>query len=191
LWLGFSRKGNRAGIEIVRIHAQNEHETVAAGITEMDDKDEIEKFTRELQEQILEQMRRTYGPAVIDHWQNPRNHKIIENPDGRAQLQGTCGDTMEMFLKVEDETITECVFQTDGCGTTIVCGSVATELAVGKPLIAALGAVSAAEILKVLGGLPESDVHCAQLAAETLRRALADYLHQRNTPWKKNLGKPE
>jgi nitrogen fixation NifU-like protein len=157
----------------------------------MDDKDEIEKFTRELQEQMMEQIRRTYGPAVIDHWQNPRNHKTIENPDGRAQLQGTCGDTMEMFLKVKDETIIECAFQTDGCGTTIVCGSVATELAAGKTLVEALGAVSAAGILKVLGGLPESDVHCAQLAAETLRRALADYLHQKSTPWKKIYRKTE
>ena len=157
----------------------------------MNDKDEIEKFTRELQEQIMEQIRQTYGPAVIDHWQNPRNLKIIENPDGRAELQGTCGDTMEMFLKMEDETVVECAFQTDGCGTTVVCGSVATELAMGKTLIEALAVVNAAEILKVLGGLPESDVHCAQLAAETLRRALADYLRQRRTPWKKPYRKTE
>jgi nitrogen fixation NifU-like protein len=157
----------------------------------MSEDDEIEKFTRELQDQIMANVRRTYGPVVVDHWQSPRNHKIIENPDGRAQLQGTCGDTMEMFLKVKDETITECAFQTDGCGTTIVCGSVATELAAGKTLIEALGAVSTAAILKVLGGLPESDVHCAQLAAETLRRALADYLHQKSTPWKKTYRKTE
>jgi nitrogen fixation NifU-like protein len=157
----------------------------------MDDKDEIEKFTQELQAQIMEQIRQTYGPAVIDHWQNPRNLNIIKNPDGRAQLQGTCGDTMEMYLKMKDETIVECAFKTDGCGTTIVCGSVATELAVGKTLIEALAAVNAAEILKVLGRLPESDHHCAQLAAETLRRALADYLHKKRTPWKKPYRKEE
>jgi nitrogen fixation NifU-like protein len=92
---------------------------------------------------------------------------------------------MEMFVKVKDDMVTECGFQTDGCGTTVVCGSVATELAVGKSLIEALGVVSAAEILRILGGLPESDVHCAQLAAETLRRALADYLSQKGAPWKK------
>lgn len=154
-------------------------------MTDRDDKDEIEKFSRQLQEQIMDEIRRTYGPAVIDHWQNPRNYRALENPDGRAQATGICGDTMEMFLKVMDETITECAFQTDGCGTTVVCGSVATELAIGKSLIEALGAVSAAEILRVLGGLPESDVHCAQLAAETLRRTLADYLREKNAPWKK------
>ncbi|HUU38802.1 MAG TPA: iron-sulfur cluster assembly scaffold protein [Candidatus Desulfaltia sp.] len=155
----------------------------------MSEDDEIEKFTRELQDQIMADIRRTYSPAVVERWQNPQNLRTLENPDGRARVQGVCGDTMEMSVRVKDETITECAFQTDGCGTTIVCGSVATELAVGKPLIEALGAVSAAEILKVLGGLPESDVHCAQLAAETLRRALADYLHQKNSPWKKNYRK--
>jgi nitrogen fixation NifU-like protein len=151
--------------------------------------DDVAKFTRELQEQIMAELRRTYSSVVIDHLKNPRNFCKLEAADGYAKNTGSCGDTMEMFLRIKDDTITECTFQTDGCGTTIVCGSVATELAVGKPLIEALGAVSAAEILKVLGGLPESSVHCAQLAAETLRRAMADYLYLKNEPWKKNYRK--
>ena len=146
--------------------------------------DDVANFTRELQEQIMAELRRTYSPAVIDHWQNPRNFRKLEAADGYAKNTGSCGDTMEMFLRVKDETVTECTFQTDGCGTTAVCGSVATELAAGKTFLEALGAVSAAEILRVLGGLPESSVHCAQLAAETLRRALADYLYRKNEPWK-------
>jgi nitrogen fixation NifU-like protein len=146
--------------------------------------DDVAKFRRELQEQIMAELRRTYSPVVIDHWQNPRNFKTLEDPDGQARVQGICGDTMEMFLRVKDDTVAECSFQTDGCGTTIVCGSVATELAAGKTFLEALGAVSAAEILRVLGGLPESSVHCAQLAAETLRRAMADYLYRKNEPWK-------
>jgi nitrogen fixation NifU-like protein len=151
--------------------------------------EDVAKFTRELEEQIMAELRRTYCPAVLDHWQNPRNFRTLEDPDGQARVQGICGDTMDMFLRVKDDTIAECSFQTDGCGTTVVCGSVATELAVGKPLIEALGAVGAAEILKVLEGLPESDVHCAQLAAETLRRAMADYLYRKNEPWNKNCRK--
>jgi nitrogen fixation NifU-like protein len=151
--------------------------------------DEAEKLVQELQEQIMRQVRQTYSPAVIDHWQNPRNFGALENPDGYAKVTGICGDTMEMFMKVKDGTISECAFQTDGCGTTIVCGSMATELAAGKSLLEALGAVSAAEILKVLGGLPEDSVHCAQLAAETLRRALADYLYRKDDPWKKKYRK--
>ena len=146
--------------------------------------DDIANLTRELQERIMADLRRTYSPAVIDHWQNPRNFRKLEAADGYAKNTGSCGDTMEMFLKVKDETVAECSFQTDGCGTTVVCGSVATELAAGKTFLEALGSVSAAGILRALGGLPDSSVHCAQLAAETLRQALADYLCKRNEPWK-------
>lgn len=153
------------------------------------DDENVEKFARELQAQIMEQIRKQYSETVIDHWQNPRNFRKIENPDGYAKVTGPCGDTMEMFLKMKDEKIIECTFQTDGCGTTIVCGSVATELAINKSFTEALGSVSAAEILRILGGLPESNVHCAQLAAETLRRALADCLCHKSAPWKKNYRK--
>jgi len=148
--------------------------------------EDIEKFARELQEQILEQIRKQYSETVIDHWQNPRNLRKIENPDGYAKVKGSCGDTMEMYIKMKDEKISECGFQTDGCGMTTACASLATELALNKNFTQALALVSADEILKQFGGLPEADVHCAQLAAETLRRALADYLHQKKAPWKKH-----
>jgi len=153
-------------------------------------KDDIEKIARELKEKIMDEVRKNYSDTVIDHWQNPRNFRRMEKADGYANNTGSCGDTMEMFLRVKDDKIIECMFQTDGCGTTIVCGSVATELAADKPFLEALGAVSAAEILRVLGGLPEASVHCAQLAAETLRRALADYLYHKNTPRKNEYRKP-
>jgi len=154
-----------------------------------EEKEDLEEFTRKLQEEILEQIKKRYSPAVIDHWQNPRHLGRIESPDGYAQVKGTCGDTMEIFLRVKDDVITECTFQTDGCGTTIACGSIATELALHKSFSEALAHAGAQEILKRLGGLPESDVHCAQLAAETLRRALADYLYQKSHPWKKHYRK--
>jgi len=143
-----------------------------------DDKD-LERFARELQEQIMEKIKIQYSQVVIDHWQNPRNFRKIENPDGCAKVKGPCGDTMEVYIKINEETISECTFQTDGCGTTIACGSIATELTEGKSFTQALASVGSSEILKKLGGLPEADVHCALLAAETLRRALADYLYQK------------
>lgn len=136
-------------------------------------------------ERIMEELRRLYSPEVIDHWRNPRNFRRMEDADGYAGNKGTCGDTMEMLLRVRDGRIVDCAFQTDGCVTTIACGSVAAELAAGKEFVEALGGVSAAEILKVLGGLPEDSVHCARLAADTLRRAMADYLASRNAPWKR------
>ncbi len=148
--------------------------------------EDMDKFAQELQEQIMEQIRKRYSETVINHWQNPRNFKKIKSPDGYASVKGSCGDTMEMFIKMDREKISECGFQTDGCGTTIVCGSVVTELALNKSFTEALARVSADEILKILGGLPPADIHCAELAAETLRRALADYLYQKQSPWKKH-----
>jgi nitrogen fixation NifU-like protein len=143
-----------------------------------DDKD-VEKLARELQKKFMEQIRKRYSQIVIDHWQKPRNFRKIENPDGYAKVKGPCGDTMEMFIKTKEETIIECAFQTDGCGTSIACGSITTELPMDKSLTQALADVSSGEILEKLGGLPEEDVHCAHLAAETLRRALTDCLNQK------------
>lgn len=152
----------------------------------MNKDDDLEKYARELQEQIMEQIRKRYTETVIDHWQHPRNFQKMDKPDAYAQDKGSCGDTMEMFLRMKDDRIVQCTFQTDGCGSSIVCGSMATMLAQNKTFTQALGAVTADEILKRLGGLPEEDVHCALLAAETLRRALADYLYQKRAPWKKH-----
>lgn len=146
---------------------------------------ELEIFAREIQAQILKRIRKQYSEVVIDHWQHPRNFRKIEHPDGYAKVTGSCGDTMEMFIKTRNNQISECGFQTDGCGSSIVCGSVATELVQNRPLNQALGMVSDDKILKILGGLPESDIHCAQLAAETMRRALTDCLSQKKSPWKK------
>lgn len=148
--------------------------------------EELDKYARELQEQLMEQIRKKYSDVVIDRWQNPRNFEKIDNPDGYASVKGSCGDTMEMSLKMSKDKISECGFQTDGCGTTIACGSIATELALKKTLTQALATVSADEILKKLGGLPESDIHCAELAAEALRRALADHLYQKKAPRNKH-----
>ncbi len=155
----------------------------------MSQENDLAKFAKELQEQILEQIKKRYSQIVIDHWQSPRNFAKIDHPDGYAQAKGSCGDTMEMYLKMKDDVIKECTFQTDGCGTTIACGSITTELAKNMTLTQALGCVSANEIIKRLGGLPEEDVHCAQLASETFRRALADYLYQKHSPWKKHYRK--
>ena len=150
---------------------------------------EIEKFAQKLQEIIMEQARNAYSDIVIDHWQNPRNFKETTEPDGYAKVKGTCGDTMEMFVKIKNKKIVACSFLTDGCGATIACGSIATELALKKTFIEALALVSGETILKKLEGLPEGNVHCAFLAAETLRKALADSFHHEKYPWKKRYRK--
>jgi len=150
---------------------------------------ELEEFARKLQEQIMEQLKQQYSETVIQHWQNPKNFQRIEHPDGYGKVTGSCGDTMEMFVRFKEDRISHCSFMTDGCGTTIVCGSIATEIAQGKTFTEALGTVTGEEILKRCGGLPEESVHCAFLASETLRRALADCLYQQRSGWKKHYRK--
>lgn len=150
----------------------------------------LKEAARRLQEQIERDILAAYGPTVLDHWKNPRNLGLLEDPDGYARVQGPCGDTMEMSVRMDGDVVAACGFQTDGCGTTVVCGSAATWLATNRTFVEALGAVSAPAILELLGGLPQGDVHCAALAAETLRRALADHLANRNSARKKGYRKP-
>jgi nitrogen fixation NifU-like protein len=146
-------------------------------------KGDLQEAALRLQEQIERDILATYGPTVLEHWKNPRNLGLLENPDGYARLQGSCGDTMEMSVRVDGDVVATCGFQTDGCG------SAATWLATNRTFVDALGAVSSRGILELLGGLPDADVHCADLAAETLRRALADYLAHKKDPWKKGYRK--
>ena len=151
-----------------------------------DDRDDpLEEAARKLREEIERDVLATYGPTVLDHWKHPRHLGLLENPDGYARVQGACGDTMEMSVRMDKDVIVACGFQTDGCATTMVCGSAAAWLATNRTLVEALGAVSARGILELLGGLPETDAHCAELAAETFRRALADHLANRGAAWKK------
>ena len=153
-------------------------------MSDNDRKGTLAEAARRLQEQMERDILAAYGPTVLDHWKNPRNLGLLDNPDGFARLEGACGDTMEMSVRVDGDVVVACGFQTDGCGSTVVCGSAATWLATNRTLIEALGVVTSRGILELLGGLPEGDAHCAELAAETLRRALADYLAHRNEPWK-------
>ena len=138
----------------------------------------------QLQELVINEMRENYSEIVVDHVMNPRNVGNMDNASGFARISGPCGDTMEIWLKVRDATITESTFMTDGCGTTIAAGSMITELAKGKTVIQAQK-ISQQDVLSALGGLPEESQHCALLAANTLREALKDYLAFKNEPWKR------
>ena len=138
----------------------------------MSENNDVKRFADELQKEILNRARQLYSEEVIDRWQNPRNYGEMDRPDGYAKTKGSCGDTMEMFVRMEGDTITDCSFSTDGCATTIACGSMATEITKGKTFTQALAKVSGEEIVNRLGGLPEADIHCAQLAAEAVRRVV-------------------
>jgi len=139
----------------------------------------------ELENQIMAEMKRIYTETVIDHAMNPRNVGSIPGADGFGSVTGACGDTMEIWIKVKDGKIKDVAFWTDGCGTSIACGSIATEMVKGRSIAQALG-VNQGEILEALGGLPEDSLHCTLLAADTVKAAIQDYLALKKEPWKKS-----
>jgi len=139
---------------------------------------------KELEQSVMEDMRQVYTEKTIDHFLNPRNLGRIPAPDGFARITGPCGDTMEICLKVSGDKIVNASFWTDGCGTTIASGSMVTELAKGKSVTEALK-ITQRDVLDALGGLPEDSLHCALLAANTLREAVKDFLAFKKEPWKR------
>jgi len=135
----------------------------------------LDDFIKEIQNQINEETMEAYGQVVFERWLRPRYVGVMENPDGYGHVAGSCGDRMEIFLRFEDDHVKEATFRTDGCGSSLVCGSFAAELALGKKPDE-LAEISGETILEALGGLPEEDRHCALLAAETLQEALDNYM---------------
>ena len=141
-------------------------------------------FTEEIQERIIQNLREIYSPVIMNHWQSPRNWGIINAASGYARITGPCGDTVEMSIKVKDRRIVKCTFDTDGCGTSIACGSIITEMAKGKAIESARR-ITQKQVLQFCGGLPEEDQHCALLAANTLHKAITDYETTKNEAWRR------
>ena len=129
-------------------------------------------------------MRKVYSEATIDHSMNPRNIGHLDDADGFARIKGPCGDTIQIWLKMKNDSISDACFLTDGCGTSIASGSMVTEMAKGKS-IAECQKISQKSVINALGGLPEESQHCALLAANTLKAAIKDYIMMKKEPWKK------
>ena len=116
-----------------------------------------------------------YSEKVMEHFQNPRNVGEIENADGiGTEGNPTCGDLMTIYIKVEDNIITDVKFKTFGCGAAIATSSMITEMAVGKTIEDALK-ITRNDVADELEGLPPVKMHCSNLAADALRAAIADY----------------
>ncbi len=142
----------------------------------------------EFEELLLGEARRNYSAKVIDHAMNPRNLGVMEDADVYAGITGPCGDTMEIWLKIDEDVISGTGFMTDGCGTSIASGSMVTEMAKGKNIREAL-AINQQDVLEALDGLPEESKHCALLASNALKAAVRDYIDTKKEPWKKNYRK--
>ena len=116
-----------------------------------------------------------YSEKVMDHFRNPRNVGVIEAADGVGEVgNAKCGDIMKIYLKIDDDIITDVNFETFGCGSAIASSSMATELIKGKPVAEAMELTNKA-VAEALDGLPDYKMHCSVLAEEAIKNALDDY----------------
>jgi len=120
-------------------------------------------------------MEASFSRKALERFKAPRNYDELDEPDGYAKITGPCGDTMEFWIQVDDGVVTAASFTTTGCGPSRACGSMATELAEGKT-VSEVCRIEQQEVLDALGGMPEAHQHCALLASNTLKAAVADYL---------------
>jgi len=153
---------------------------------EKNKKSDFDELLENLQEEILKEEQEIYTERTLKEAYNPKNVGELKKPGGAARVTGPCGDTMQIHLKVKvnakedlSDKIVDCKFITDGCGASVACGSVITELVKGKTIEEA-SMLTPESILAVLGGLPEENIHCAALAIDTLKAAIANYSHPRN-----------
>ncbi len=116
-----------------------------------------------------------YSAKVMDHFRNPRNVGSIENADGVGEVgNAVCGDIMKIYLKIDNDIITDVKFETFGCGSAIASSSMATEMIKGKPVSEVLQLTNKA-VTEALDGLPAHKLHCSVLAEEAIKAAIEDY----------------
>ena len=126
-----------------------------------------------------------YSEKVMDHFTNPRNVGVIENADGIGEVgNAKCGDIMKIYLKIDDDIITDVKFETFGCASAIASSSMATELIKGKPVKDAMKLTNKA-VAEALDGLPAYKLHCSVLAEEAIKSALQDYYEKNGIDYDK------
>lgn len=123
-----------------------------------------------------------YSDKVMDHFLNPRNLGTIDDADGVGEVgNAKCGDIMKIYLKIDNDIITDVKFNTFGCGSAIASSSMATEMIKGKPVNEALKLTNKA-VTEALDGLPAHKIHCSVLAEEAVQAAIADYRTRHGLP---------
>jgi nitrogen fixation NifU-like protein len=135
---------------------------------------DYDRMLDELQQEIVERAKELYSDVVLREARSPRNVGAISDADLHGIVHGWCGDTMEIFVRLNNGTIKEATFVTDGCGATLACGSMLTQMVTGMKLEEAEW-VLPEDLVKALDGLPEESMHCAGLAVSTLQNALFNW----------------
>jgi len=121
-----------------------------------------------------------YSDKVMEHFQHPRNVGEIEDPDGVGIVGNpVCGDMMTFYIRVKDNRLADVKFKTFGCGAAIAVSSMVSEMAKGKTLDEVL-AITNEQVAEQLGGLPTNKMHCSNLGADALHRAIQDYRAKQN-----------
>ncbi|MDP3012468.1 MAG: Fe-S cluster assembly scaffold protein NifU [Candidatus Hydromicrobium sp.] len=116
-----------------------------------------------------------YSKKVMEHFMSPRNVGEIKDADGIGEVGNpVCGDMMTFYIKVKDNKIEDVKFKTFGCGAAIAVSSMVSEMAKGKTLDEALK-ISNKNVAKELGGLPKNKLHCSNLGANALHKAIENY----------------
>ena len=116
-----------------------------------------------------------YSEKVMEHLDHPHNVGKIEDADGIGQVgNAKCGDIMRMYIKVDNDVITDVKFNTFGCGSAIATSSMATDMIKGRPIRDAL-TLSNQAVVEALDGLPARKIHCSVLAEEAVKAAVKDY----------------
>ena len=119
-----------------------------------------------------------YNETVMDHFHNPRKVGVIEDADGVGEVGNPkCGDIMKIYLKIENDVITDIKFETFGCGSAIASSSIATEMVKGRTVAQALQLTNK-EVVDALGGLPAYKLHCSVLAEQAIQAAVKDYFER-------------
>ncbi len=125
-----------------------------------------------------------YTDIVMDHFSNPRNVGEIKDADGVGEVGNIqCGDIMKIYIKVENDVITDCKFKTFGCGSAIASSSVTTEMVIGKTIEEALELTNK-DVVQQLGGLPSVKIHCSVLAEDALKVAIYNYAEKTGKEYK-------
>lgn len=120
-----------------------------------------------------------YNEKVIEVFRNPKNVGEIENADGVGMVgNASCGDIMQISLKIENDIIVDAKFKTFGCTAAIATSSTATEMIKGLTVEEALK-ITNQKVVETLGGLPAQKLHCSVLAEEAIKKAIEDYLSKK------------
>lgn len=121
-----------------------------------------------------------YNEKVMEAFKNPKNVGEIENPSGVGTVgNASCGDIMQISLKIENDIIVDAKFKTFGCAAAIATSSTATDMIIGMTVEEALK-VTNKKVVECLGGLPSQKIHCSVLAEEAIKKAIEDYMAKKN-----------